>query len=234
MSLFHFKQFTITQSRSALKVGTDAMILGSVIDPGTYENGLDIGAGTGVLSLMVAQENPILHIDAIELDEGSFLDCKDNFASSNWKERLSAIHGDFLSFKNEKKYDLIFSNPPFYKDGLLSPDKRVSQSKHATDLSLEKLIEKSAEMLTEEGRFWLIFPFDLSEVIGQYAKNSGLSVQKRIRIEGKPGRPTRTIVCLGFEPLSTHESMIVIRTEENTYSSQYSQLTKAFHGKEIT
>lgn len=233
MSLFHFKHFSISQTRSALKVGTDAMLLGALIDSSDCEKGLDIGSGTGVLTLMAAQKNPLIQIDAIELDEGAFLDSKDNFTASQWKDRLKAIHADFLKYNEDKKYDLIFSNPPFYKDCLPSPDKRITQSKHATELSLEILISKSAELMTENGKFWMIFPHDLNDTIRSYAERSNLHIQKKISILGKPERPNRIVFCLGFEQLRTEEFTILIRTELGAYSDQYYELTKDFHGKEI-
>lgn len=233
MSLFHFKHFSVSQSRSALKVGTDAMILGSLIEAKEFKRGLDVGSGTGVLSLMVAQGNPFIHIDAIELDEGAYMDSKENFSASNWSDRLNVLNANFLTFDTPAKYDLIFSNPPFYKDTLPSKDQRISLSKHATELSLEFLIFRSAKLLTEKGNFWVIFPFSLLVTMTDYVRNSGLQVKKRFFVEGKPERPTRIIFCLGFEEGVTEDFTIVIRTEQGKYTEQYAELTRAFHGKEI-
>jgi tRNA1Val (adenine37-N6)-methyltransferase len=233
MSIFQFKNFTISQARSALKVGTDAMVFGALIESKKELIGLDIGAGTGVLSLMIAQKNPQISIDAIEFDFDSYLDCQDNFKTAQWHNRLCAIHNDFLDFTFIKKYDLIFSNPPFYKDGLLSKNDRIAKSKHATILTFDKLIQKSAKLLTENGFFWLIFPIEFIENITNIAIENGLFLAQIIQIDGKPNRPSRAITCFSKQNEATIEKSFLIRTQEGEYSDQYITATKEYHAKNI-
>jgi tRNA1Val (adenine37-N6)-methyltransferase len=233
MSIFQFKYFTIFQSRSALKVGTDSMVLGALIESNIELTGLDIGSGTGVLSLMIAQKNPRISIDAIEFDFDSYLDCHDNFKTSQWQNRLTAIHNDFLDFTFEKKYDLIFSNPPFYKDGLLSKNERTAKSKHATILTFDKLIRKSATLLTENGFFWLISPIDQVEYITKIAQSNGLFLAQIIYVEGIPNRPSRAVMCFSNQNVTFVEKNFVIRTIEGKYSDQYISATKEYHAKNI-
>ena len=153
MSAFQFKNFKIVHDRSIMKVGTDAMILGSLIKVDKSSRGLDVGTGSGILALMVAQKNDSIVIDAIEKDYDSYLDCKQNFEASNWSNRLNPIHGDFLSFSAQGKYDLIISNPPFYQSRLKNEDPREASAKHEDSLPMDQLIERSSEILKESGYF---------------------------------------------------------------------------------
>lgn len=233
MPPFLFKHFAITQNRSALKVGTDAMLLGSFIQTENEIQGLDIGAGTGVLSLMVAQKNPSINIDAIDLDSESIVDCLENFTHSNWSERLSIISADFLAHEFDKKYDLIFSNPPFYQNTLVNQNHRTAVSKHAVHLPFDLLFEKVAKLLTDEGSFWIIFPFDDFEKVTIIGKSNGLFIENKITIESKLNVPTRIILSLRKTVNQVSEETLVIRNSDNSYSKQYIELTKEFHGKNI-
>lgn len=234
MSTFQFKHFTINQSRSALKVGTDAMILGSFIDSTSKKKGLDIGAGTGVLSLMIAQNNPDIEIDAIEIDSDSFLDCKENFAGLKYSEKLKIVHADFLSFSFQKKYDLIFSNPPFYYNSLQSSDERTAISKHSVHLPFDRLFEKVSLLLTENGHFWLIIPAEHTPTIKDIAKENHLFPLHEINVFAKPGKHTRSILSFSKIGGSTSFNSLTIREETGAYTEQYIQLTKDFHFKNLS
>lgn len=233
MSLFHFKHFSIRQDRSALKVGTDAMILGAHIISEHKTNGLDIGAGTGVLSLMVVQNNPNCYIDSIEIDQGSYEDCFDNFKNSTWCDQLTAINADFLSVDLKDKYDVIFSNPPFYKNSLFSQDERVARSKHSDHLPFDQLFQKVADLLTDDGDFWMIFPFEFSDEIEQIGKKHHLFVQNQILIEGKSLKPTRMIFSFAKQQHEKVPKVLVIRKYDGTYTDEYIRLTNMFHCKKI-
>jgi len=229
MSTFQFKQFSIQQSRSALKVGTDAMVLGSLINSENKSRGLDIGAGTGVLTLMIAQNNPNIQIDAIEIDADTSLDCKENFADSIWSERLRVIHSDFLGFPFQNKYDLIFSNPPFYHNSLLSSDQRTAISKHSVHLPFDRLFEKVSQILSENGNFWIIVPAEHALTIKEIAKENQLFQANEINVFAKPGKHSRSI--LSFSKIENPASLnsLTIREESGAYTKEYIQLTKDFH-----
>ena len=130
MSNFRFKQFEITQNDNAMKVGTDAMVLGSFVNSHGRKKGLDVGSGTGVLSLMIAQNNSDISIDAVELDALSAAEGELNFKNSPWPERLKTHHCDFLEYETEEKYDLIVSNPPYYQTTLVNNDDRKANARH--------------------------------------------------------------------------------------------------------
>ena len=233
MPPFLFKHFSITQDRSALKVGTDAMLLGAFINSEHQHLGLDIGSGTGVLSLMVAQKNPTIQIDAIELDSESIVDCQENFTHSNWSERLSAISADFLHYSFDKKYDLIFSNPPFYQNSLVNENHRAAVSKHAVHLPFDQLFKKVSSLLSDTGCFWIIFPFDDFEKVHALGKSNGMLIENKITIESKLSVPTRIILSFRKTVNQVLEKSLVIRNLDNSFSDEYIELTKEFHGKKL-
>jgi len=231
--IFQFKHFSISQSNSALKVGTDAMVLGALIETSTEKSALDIGAGTGVLALMLAQKNATLTIDAIEIDSATCLDANLNFMNSKWKDRLTLIEGDFLTYAFTNKYDLIVSNPPFYVDGLVSENDRTNQAKHANDLNFETLFYRVNQLLSSEGTFWLIYPFETHAFVESIARKNELFPSQLIEIQGKPNRPTRMVVCFNKIALPIKCEIFVIRDEEGNYSPNYIESTREFHSKKI-
>lgn len=237
MSVFQFKYFSVNQSRSALKVGTDAMVLGTLISAGNKRVGLDIGSGTGVLSLMVAQKNPEIRVDAVELDQESFSDCTENFTNSPWRNRLNAMYLDFLELQSEKKYDLIFSNPPFFENSQENLEKAKTMARHTKSLPLDLLFEKVAKLLDSTGSFWVILPFSAENRAIQLANAIGLTLIDEFIIEGKPANAVR--IVLHFQHASNDKNVPVnshtflIRNADNSYSNQYKEATAAFHNREV-
>jgi tRNA1Val (adenine37-N6)-methyltransferase len=231
--IFQFKHFSISQSNSTLKVGTDAMVLGALIDTTTEKSALDIGTGTGVLALMLAQKNATLTIDAIEIDSGSCMDANLNFENSKWKNRLSLIEGDFLTHSFTKKYDLIVSNPPFYVDGLVSENDRNNKAKHSNELNFDSLFNRVNQLLSLDGSFWLIYPFDTHSFVESIANEIGLFPSQLIEIQGKPNRPTRMIACYKKVASNVRYEVFLIRNEDGNYSPSYIEATLEFHSKKI-
>lgn len=234
MSSFQFKQFVVHQSRSALKVGTDAMVLGSLIESQGKRNALDIGAGTGVLSLMIAQRNEQLSIDAVEIDEPSIEDCRQNFELSPWEERLFAIHVDFLALEFKQKYDLIISNPPFYTDSLNNESERIARAKHASYLPIESLFKRVVELLEVWGEFWLIVPDKVGSSVISIAAHHGLFPVKQVSIFGKPESPTRIVFAFSTKKKQCQHATLLIRNENGDYTADYIDLTKDFHFKDLS
>lgn len=232
--MFHFKHFSIQQKHSALKVGTDAMIFGALLEHEGSKTGLDIGAGTGVLSLMVAQKNEHIAIDAIELDAGAQQDCQYNFDHSPWSNRLTLISADFLLHSFHKQYDFIFSNPPFYQHGEVSNDAQTALSKHSTFLPFDQLFAKVAHLLSSDGICWFILPSQFEEQVLKLAADSHLFLYRQIMLEAKPQRIKRAIFAFGKShrvPLRTH---FLLRNDDNSYSMEYIKSTNDFHGIDIT
>ena len=232
MSYFQFKKFIIHQSRSALKVGTDAMLLGASIKAYSPKFGLDIGAGTGVLSLMVAQNHSGILIDAIEIDLNSYEDLSENVLSSDFKNQIQTIHDDFFTYKFFKKFDLIFSNPPFYDDGLKFDENLVYHSKHSINFSIDDFFLKSKELLDVHGELWIIVPFDKTKFWVDAAIKSSLNLVKQIIIEAKPDKNVRSILVFSFDKNQIiNISNFVVRDSEGFYTKEYHVLTNDFHNK---
>jgi len=231
MSFFHFKNFSIRQDNSSMKVGTDAMLLGSFIPSEEHSEALEIGTGTGVISLMLAQKNNQLTIDAIEIDENAHVDASFNFLNSNFPNTINAIHADFLTWKLQKKYDLIFSNPPYYSDCLEPENELKKQSKHIGNLSIHSLFEKSSASLSVKGKLWFIYPFADQQLWDNCANLFLLHKVQSIDVFSKLSIPIRTIACYSFIPQKTIRKQFIIRTETNCYTDEYIELTKDFHNK---
>lgn len=236
MSVFQFKQFSVQQGNSALKVGTDAMILGASVESDfSLKSILDIGAGTGVLSLMMAQIFPKSNVTAVELDELSSKDCQTNFEKSPWLNRFILIQDDFLSFEFNQQFDLIISNPPFYQSTLLSEDRREADAKHEQRLPSEQLIYKTSQLLSENGVAWFIFPFEDYEKWQMHFVSNELFVQQEITVFPKKDKsPNRMIVALGKKhSTETQKLSLTIRNTDGKYTDQYINLTKEFHFKDL-
>lgn len=231
--IFQFKHFSVSQSNSALKVGTDAMVLGALIETTNEKSALDIGTGTGVLALMLAQKNSTILVDAIEIDAASCVDANLNFSNSNWKKRLNLIKSDFLDYSFSNQYDLIVSNPPFYLDGLVSADERTNQAKHANELNFETLFNRVNQLLSSEGTFWLIYPFETHVFVESIARENELFPSQLIEIQGKPNRPTRMVACFNKIASPIKRQVFVIRDVEGNYSPNYIEATSEFHSKKI-
>jgi tRNA1Val (adenine37-N6)-methyltransferase len=226
---FHFKQFTVIQEHCAMKVSTDSCLFGAWIaeqleDPKYI---LDIGAGTGLLSLMSAQHSQA-HIDAVEIEPGCFQQLSANFASSPWKERLTAVEGDILRFKTEKKYQTIISNPPFYEKQLESPDEATNLARHG--LNLESLIEKVNELLSATGNFYLLMPYYRLDDCLASAVRVGLTVSKITTVKHSPDhKPFRVMMKFCKQAALTETDIIDIYSHDKVYSTRFNTLLSCFY-----
>ena len=231
---FQFKYFNISQDRSLLKVGTDSMLLGALASANAPQKGLDLGAGTGVLSLMLAQKYPDLRIDAIEMDGPSCIDCSDNFSNSKWASRLHCIHADYYEQSLKQGYDLIFSNPPFYLERADQIRAENEQSKHTDENKLFELFKRVYYLLAHQGVFWTVLPYAHYDRVLSYCKDIGLHVNDCFVIDAKSSKPkSRVVLSISHntEPIKTHH--LVLRNEDNTYTEAYIKLTKEFHFKQL-
>ncbi len=233
MSIFRFKEFSIIQDRSAMKVGTDAMVLGSLVDLDLKGKCLEIGTGTGVISLMLLQRSPELFITAIDIDYESSEEAIQNFSNSPWSSRVNGINCDFLNYSFDTKFDLIVTNPPYFENGLLNNSKRKAVSRHEDSLPLINLFEKSSQLLSEKGNFWLILPFDTTPKWKDISKDFALFCKEEITIFGKPNLPKRTVLCFSKEEDECLKKDLIIRNNDNSYTDQYKILTFDFHGVKL-
>lgn len=233
MSSFKFRYFSVQQSNSTLKVGTDAMILGASIDEDSYHNILDIGTGTGILALMAKQKNSLAKVTAIDIDEQSLIDCKENFENSVWINDLNCFHQDILTYFTENTFDCIVCNPPYYENGFLSESVVNNRAKHTTNFSLEMLFLKVKSLLNENGHFWIILPYSSSEKWIKFSSSIGLFTSEKTIIFGKPELPKRTILKIGLKEVKTITRFLIIRNQDNSYTNEYKELTKEFHDRKL-
>lgn len=232
---FRFKQFTIHQEHCAMKVTTEACLFGAWVShylktDSSFKNLLDIGAGTGLLSLMLAQQHSF-HIDAIELDKNAAAQCRQNFAASPWQESLKVIEDDVRSFDFNQLFDVIISNPPFYENDLSSPVEGRQLAHHSLELSLKELIDRARTLLTEQGKFFVLLPYKRKEELYQLAKAAGLHIIHQSNVRNSPRHPLfRLIAVLSPVPSTGKgEELLSIRDEENNYTQQFMQLLQPYY-----
>lgn len=187
-SYFRFKQFTIHQQHAAMKVTTDACLFGAWAAQRIAEempdaaSSLDIGTGTGLLALMLAQKNSRLQLDMIELETAAFRQATDNVAASPWKERLQVLEGDARTFSFSGTYDVLISNPPFYERELRGDHEGRNMAHHDESLLWADLFPLLARLLKPEGRFYLLLPFKREEEIPGLLETAGLSCLRLVQV----------------------------------------------------
>lgn len=235
MSTFNFKHFSISQSDTTMKVGTDAMLLGAIVEANSPRSILDIGTGTGVIALMMAQRFSESQVMGIEIDEAACDEASENFLQSSWNDRLSAFNGDVLEDEFNQQFDLIVSNPPYYENSLLSEDDRTSRAKHAEFLPVDQLLRKVVTILSEIGTFWVIVPFGNTQSWIDSSHLHGLFLTHSISIIGKEGQgEKRSILAFSKNPTETIFDRLTVRDSTNNYTSEYIELTKEFHDRDLS
>ena len=234
---FQFKQFSIQQQNTAMKVGTDGVLLGAwaPIDNAPFSI-LDIGAGTGLLSLMLAQRTNAEIIDAIEIDAVAYEQCVGNFEDSDWGDRLFCYHAsldDFMEELQDEEYDLIVSNPPFHTENYFSGDEKRDTARFTESLPFEDLCEAAGVLLSDEGIFCVIVPFSAEANFISIAIENDLFPIKITRVKGTPTsdikRSLLAFAKTSVENVATDE--IIIETARHQYTDDYIALTKDFYLK---
>lgn len=237
---FNFKQFHVNQDRCAMKIGTDGVLLGAwtplINNP---YNVLDIGAGTGILSLMLAQRsnaapNNVGIIDAIEIDEDAYEQCVENFEASPWSDKLFCFHAGLDEFVDEPEdeYDLIISNPPFYTDDYKSDNTSRDLARFEDALPFEELIEAAALLLSDNGIFSVIIPFKEEERFVAMCKELDLFPLKMTRVKGTPtSEIKRSLLAFCRIEQTPLIDELVIEISRHNYTSEYIELTKEFYLK---
>jgi len=222
---FHFKQFSLSHHNSTMKTGTDAILLGVWTDVSNIINVLDIGSGSGIISLFIAARSNA-NITAVESDSASVIESSVNFASSDFADRLQVVHTNFNEYKTEVKFDLIVSNPPFFTHDLHSPSKRKTNARHTESLSFEQLCSGASKFMNDSARFCVVLPYTQSEVFKEVAQKSGLYPSKELFIFPRRGaEPNR--INIEFKKQRTHsckKDFFVLREENNKFTDQYKEL----------
>lgn len=231
---FRFKQFTVYHDRCAMKVGTDGVLLGAWSHINTAKKVLDIGTGTGLVALMLAQRNDNIKIDAIDIDEDAIIQAKENIKSSPFTSQITCYNLSLQDFLKEEgnRYDLIVSNPPFFAESLKSPNKSRSLARHTDSLSIEELISISSYLLNEDGRLCLIYPHDCKDLIIGEAYKKSLYPSRITDVYPTPtSSPKRILIEFSARECLPKQDKLIIETERHIYSEDFTKLVKEFYLK---
>ena len=228
--MFRFKQFTIHQDACAMKVGTDGVLLGVLADVTGATHLLDIGTGTGLVALMLAQRNPNMSIDAIEIDSKAAQQAAENVAQSPWPQ--IRVHCAALqTYTANQPYNLIVSNPPYFVNSLKAPKAARTTARHTDSLSFTELIEGVDRLLSPSGKFWVILPKDEQTNFCQLAQAKGLYPYRLIDIYPRADKPAKRIV-MGFSRTQTtaqQEHLVIEKEQRHQYTDAFAQLTAPFY-----
>jgi tRNA1Val (adenine37-N6)-methyltransferase len=234
---FHFKEFTVHQDKSAMKVGTDAVLLGAWCRADFPNTILDIGAGTGVIALQLAQRFDAETIDAVELDENAYEQTVENFEQSDWSDRLYGYHASFQEFADEladeeETYDLIVSNPPFYTDEFETQNQARNKARFTSSLSFESLLLGVVKILSESGTFSTIIPFKEEPYLLGLAVKNGLFLNRVCHVKGNTTSPIkRSLLEFSFKDSEILTEELTIEMERHLYTQAYRHLMKDFYLK---
>jgi len=236
-SYFRFKQFTIEQEHCAMKVCTDACLFGSLLPTASgggeaIKRVLDIGTGTGLLSLMYAQKNSNVFIDAVEIDEAAAKQAKENFEASPWNRRLKVHHASIQQFSESihQQYDLIIANPPFFENDLRSNDSKRNIALHNDALQLENLLSVIQKLLTENGNFAVLLPYHRTGYFQQMATAKGFYLAEKILVKQTPIHAYfRSMLFFSSLHVETRSSEIVIQNETREYTPGFALLLKDYY-----
>ena len=232
MSVFHFQRFDVENTASAMKLGTDSVLLGACAPiPAGVKNVLDVGTGTGVVALMAAQRLSALagefHIDGIDIDAPSAEEAEGNFVRSPWREHLAAFTCP-LALWQGGPYDLIVSNPPFFDNSLLNPNERESAARHTLSLSYRDLCEYASEHLTSGGVLSMVLPSEVEKALCRVAASFSLFPLECVRVQTVQSKPSKRIVISFSRHPGVRKDRALVMMENGAYTSQYRELVASF------
>lgn len=231
---FRFKQFTVYHDRCAMKVGTDGVLLGAWTSLENANKILDIGSGSGLISLMIAQRNSNAFIHAIDIDPDAIEQTRINIENSPFLDRISCECISLVDYtrNNTMKYDLIVSNPPFFIDSLKSPDNKRSIARHTDTLMVEDLVRNAAILLANNGRISLIYPIEYKKSLIRLATENALFVTSITYVYSTPtSKPKRILIELSKEDRGAEEDNLIVEIDRHVYSDQFVELLRDFYLK---
>lgn len=228
-SWFQFQQFRVHQDRCAMKISTDAVLLGALAETISPTSILDVGTGTGVISLMLAQRFPESFITALEINAEATEQASENFLESPFSARLQAKNIRFQDFSEDQLFDLIVSNPPYFPEHLKSKDTKRNQALHTDDLSFVDLIQKAVRLLKKEGQLWVILPPRQMSDFSELAEKTGLFAKKKVRVRDNETKPViREIVGFTFMESKALQEEVTLKKADGSLSDTYSSLISGF------
>lgn len=209
------------------------MVLGSLCHWENPKRLLDIGTGTGVLSLMCAQRFAFQEIIGLEISGQAVLDARINAQNNPFSPHISIVNQAIQDYSPEEQFDAIISNPPFFENSQKNPDAHKSLARHTESLSFSELIQAISRLLTPNGKAWMIVPFENKENLIALARENGLFASDLVEISGKPGKLSRAVLAFEKQLLTTKLYSLCVRTETGSYTDAYKVLTKEFHDREL-
>ncbi|MBE6286668.1 MAG: methyltransferase domain-containing protein [Mediterranea massiliensis] len=229
-SYFQFKKFIVHHANCAMKVGTDGVLLGAWVPLDRYKDILDVGTGTGLIALQLAQRKEDAHIVAIEVDEEASKQAQENVDLSPWSNRIEVVCQDFCTFETNRKFDLIVSNPPYFVNALHSPDEQRNMARHVGKLNYEQLFSRATLLLHQQGALALIIPAQVEKLVMDTAWKYGFSPQRILRVYSKPGKTCNRLLIIFSvtESLCVNEELC-IRQKDDSYTSEYKEMTADFY-----
>ena len=231
---FVFKEFSVAQDQCAMKIGTDGVLLGAWAPLDHQPDRiLDIGAGTGVIALMLAQRSQAETIDAVELIDAAYEQCVSNFENAPWADRLFCYHAHLEELLEEDfTYDLLVSNPPFYSEDNLKTEQERAAARESSALPFPLLLQAAKTLLSPKGLFALVLPHKEETGFIALAAATGLFPQQIMRVKGHEQAPIkRSYMVFGFEKARCRETQLVIETARHQYTEDYKNLVKDFYLK---
>ena len=230
---FQFKQFSILQDQCTMKVGTDGILLGAWADVSGAKTALDIGTGTGLIAIMLAQRTESMIIHAVEIDRSAFLQAQENMKNTPWDARLSAFHVPIQEYANEAKirYDLIVSNPPFFSGGTFSQHQEKNNVRHTVKLAHGDLLAAVRNLLSEQGRFCLILPYIEGLRFQELAMTYKLFCTKAVEVYPKINKPVERLLLTfeRFEKRKQETSLTIQHDKRNDWTEDFHSLTGDFY-----
>lgn len=232
---FRFKQFTVNQDKCAMKIGTDGVLLGAwtTIDNNPFSI-LDIGAGTGILSLMLAQRSQAEVIEALEIDDNAFEQCVTNFERSPWNDRLFCYHAALQEYTEEieDSYDLIVCNPPFYSEDYKTQNKQRDLARFQDAMPFEHLIFAASKLLSINGLFSVVIPFQEEDRFIALSSKVNLFPKRILHVKGNPDTEIkRSLLEFSYSKNSIKTTELIIEIDRHQYTKAYVDLTKDFYLK---
>ncbi|EMC8778623.1 methyltransferase [Providencia rettgeri] len=231
---FTFKQFFVAHDRCAMKVGTDGVLLGAWAPVDGVQSVLDIGSGSGLIALMLAQRNTKLRVDAVELDSDATVQAQGNFTESPWAERLHVINQDIVSYSqlHSVQYDLIVSNPPYFEPAVACRDEKRDQARYTATLTHDVLLESAKSCLLSHGLFCLVLPYEVGEKMQKMAENSGWFTAFRVNVSDKPTTAYhRMLLGIQLQETQTQVTSLALKDEKGEYTDEFRKLIQPFYVK---
>lgn len=228
-SYFQFKQFTVWHDKCAMKVGTDGVLLGAWTPVKDACRILDIGTGTGLVALMLAQRSSA-SIVALEIEQSAAEQACENVERSPWRGRIEVLQADFKQYKATAPFDVIVSNPPYFVDSLKGPNEQRNSARHNDELTYEELLSGVASLLAVKGAFTLVIPMDMSERVIEMARIYHLYAVQQLHVITKPGGAAkRILITFTFQEQECLVEELLTEVARHQYSEKYTELTKEYY-----